>query len=82
MEAKLIVQMDGKRTRLQKPKQSSIDNNNLNASILRDNHNDFTFDFSYCSFGASGGHSQHVVTQEEVYKDLGVDVINCAFEGK
>lgn len=82
MDAKLIAQMDGKKTRLLKPKQTTIDNNNISGSVLRENYNDFTFDFSYWSFeSARNGHKQHVVTQEEVYRDLGIDVINCAFEG-
>lgn len=82
MDAKLIVQMDGKKTRLLKPKQTTIDNNNISASMVRENYNDFTFDYSYWSFEwANNGQQTHVVTQEEVYKDLGIDVINCAFEG-
>lgn len=79
MDAKVIVQMDGKKTRLLKPKHTTIDNNNVSTSI-RDNFNDFTFDYSYWSFENDNGH-QHVVTQEEVYNDLGMDVINCAFQG-
>lgn len=89
MEAKCVVQMDGKKTRLLKPKlTSAIDNNNAAiAATNRDNYNDFTFDHSYWSFegamdGLSGNvNGQHIVTQEEVYADLGTDVINCAFEG-
>lgn len=76
MDAKCVVQMDGKKTRLIKPKLSTVDN-----------YNDFTFDHSYWSFegatdGLNGNSSQHIVTQEEVYADLGTDVINCAFEGE
>lgn len=81
MDAKLIVEMDRKKTRLLKPKQTTIDNNNFSASMLRENYNDFTFDYSYWSFERSKHGQQHVVTQEEVYRDLGIDVINCAFEG-
>lgn len=80
MDAKLIVQMDGKKTRLLKPKQNTIDNNSMSASVLRENYNDFTFDYSYWSFERELS-GQHVVTQDEVYRDLGIDVINCAFEG-
>lgn len=80
MNAKLIVEMEANKTRLLKPKQTTIDNNNMSASMFRENFNDFTFDYSYWSF-EKNGQQQHVVTQEEVYKDLGIDVINCAFEG-
>lgn len=86
LEAKCVVQMDGKKTRLLKPRLSTIDNNTA-VAVNRDNYNDFTFDHSYWSFegatdGLNGNHSQHIVTQEEVYADLGTDVINCAFEGE
>lgn len=83
MDAKLIVQMDGKKTRLHKPKYPTIDNN-IGVSVNRDNFNDFTFDHSYWSFDTSvcsdfGDH--HMATQEEVYNDLGTDVVNSAFQG-
>lgn len=80
MGAKLIIQMDGKKTRIMKPYQTTIDNNNISSSVRRENYNDFTFDYSYWSFERAKD-GQHVVTQEEVYRDLGIDVINCAFEG-
>lgn len=80
--------MDGKRTRLFKPKYTTIDNNNINAVQRHDNYHDFTFDYSYWSFSDGMGTQkfdenqlQHIVTQEEVYNDLGMDVINCAFQG-
>lgn len=80
--------MDGKKTRLIKPKHTTIDNNNANGQQSRDNFHDFTFDYSYWSFedtvnGDRIGEMQpqHVVTQDEVYNDLGMDVINCAFQG-
>ncbi|XP_050341543.1 kinesin-like protein Klp98A [Bactrocera neohumeralis] len=72
MDAQLIVQMDGKKTRLLKPKLQSI------RDVGRDNHHDFTFDYSYWSFDE---HDSHFATQEEVYSDLGTDVIDCAYEG-
>lgn len=87
MQAKCVVQMDGKKTRLQKPKLATIDNNST-AVANRENYNDFTFDHSYWSFEGdlsdewNGNNNQHIVTQEEVYNDLGTDVINCAFEGE
>lgn len=88
MDAKVIVQMDGKKTRIIRPKHTTIDNNNVNSAQNRDNFHDFTFDYSYWSFGDETEHNridgtqpQHIVTQEEVYNDLGMDVINCAFQG-
>lgn len=85
MEAKCVVQMDGKKTRLSKPKLLTIDNNSA-AAANRDNYNDFTFDHSYWSFegvcDSLNGNHQHIVTQEEVYQDLGTDVIKSAFEGE
>lgn len=45
-----------------------------------DTFHDFTFDHSYWSFDTHND-VQHIVSQEEVYNDLGVDVINCAFQG-
>lgn len=77
MEAKLIVQMDGNKTRLQKPRLPSIrDNVRLNGDAAT---NDFTFDHSYWSFDAS---DSHYISQDKVYEDLGTDVIKCAFQGK
>lgn len=73
MGANLIVEMDGKKTRLHKPKLSSI------RETVRETINDFTFDYSYWSFDAK---DKYYTTQEQVYKDLGTDVINCAFQGK
>lgn len=85
MNAKLIVQMDGKKTRLVKPENPAVDISNINANTNRDNFHDFTFDFSYWSFrdhvNDDQGGSQHIVSQDEVYNDLGIDVINCAFQG-
>ncbi|KAM7345513.1 kinesin-like protein 98A isoform 2-T2 [Cochliomyia hominivorax] len=69
MEAQCIVEMDNKKTRLLKPKMQS----------MRDSlFHDFTFDYSYWSFRKE---DKHFATQEQVYNDLGTDVIDCAFEG-
>lgn len=82
MGSKLIVQIDGKKTRLVKPENVNVENI---STQNRDTFHDFTFDYSYWSFGDhcenDPNHMQHVVTQDEVYNDLGTDVINCAFEG-
>ncbi|XP_037956915.1 kinesin-like protein Klp98A isoform X2 [Teleopsis dalmanni] len=72
MDAQLIVEMEGKKTRLLKPRLQSI------RDVGRDNHHDFTFDYSYWSFDE---HDSHFVTQEQVYNDLGTDVIDCAYQG-
>lgn len=74
MGAQLIVQMDGKMTSLQKPRQGSQRNS------VRDINNEFTFDYSYWSFDKDNG--TQFTDQDQVYEDLGTDVINCAFQGK
>lgn len=40
---------------------------------------DFTYDYSYWSFDAN---DPNFVTQQQVYEDLGRDVIDCAFQGE
>uniref|UniRef100_A0A0K8TKQ0 Putative kinesin-like protein n=1 Tax=Tabanus bromius TaxID=304241 RepID=A0A0K8TKQ0_TABBR len=72
MDAQLIVHMEGKKTSLMKSRLTSARDN------LRDNHHDFTFDYSYWSHDDA---DMNFVTQEQVYKDLGLDVIDCAFQG-
>ncbi|CAD6993904.1 unnamed protein product [Ceratitis capitata] len=72
MNAELIVEMDDKKTRLLKPKAQSTRDGG------REGNHDFTFDYSYWSFDEA---TNHFATQEEVYNDLGTDVVNCAFEG-
>ncbi|BFF92557.1 kinesin-like protein Klp98A [Drosophila madeirensis] len=72
MDAQLIMEMEGKKTRLSKPRLQSI------RDAGRDNHHDFTFDYSYWSFDAE---DPHFATQEQVYSDLGNDVVDCAYEG-
>lgn len=68
MGAQLIVHMDGKKTRLQKPK----------TTMIRENCNEFTFDYSYPTIDES---DEVFITQEQIYEDLGTDVIECAFQG-
>ncbi|XP_055307499.1 kinesin-like protein Klp98A [Sitodiplosis mosellana] len=73
MNAKSIVQMDGEKTRLlKKPENVSIDSASISSTF-----HDFTFDYSYWS----GDGPHHIVSQKEIYDDLGVDVIECAFQG-
>lgn len=82
MDAKVIVEMDAKKTRLHRPKHSTTDSNSQsNAIATRENFHDFTFDHSHWSFEDGKNGHQHVVDQEEVYSDLGVDVVNSAFQG-
>ncbi|XP_053613367.1 kinesin-like protein Klp98A isoform X2 [Plodia interpunctella] len=73
MSAKLIVQMDGKKTRLLTVKNSKEQNDGT-----REKYKDFTFDHSYWSFDSG---DSHYASQEQVFSDLGVDVIDSAFEG-
>lgn len=47
-------------------------------STLRENFHDFTFDFSYWSLDQSDG---HFTNQDQVFQDLGTDVVDCAFQG-
>ncbi|XP_060645845.1 kinesin-like protein Klp98A isoform X1 [Drosophila nasuta] len=72
MDAQLIVEMENKKTRLVKPRLQSI------RDAGREAHHDFTFDYSYWSFDAE---DSHFATQEQVYSDLGNDVVDCAYEG-
>ncbi|XP_043272299.1 kinesin-like protein KIF16B isoform X2 [Venturia canescens] len=73
MNAKLIVQMDGKRTRIFHSKSPTS-----GKDIDREKYKDFTFDYSYWSFDAS---DETYAAQEEVFYDLGTDVIESAFAG-
>ncbi|XP_034489136.1 kinesin-like protein Klp98A isoform X2 [Drosophila innubila] len=72
MDSELIVEMENKKTRLVKPRLQSI------RDAGRESHHDFTFDYSYWSFNAE---DSHFATQEQVYNDLGTDVVDCAYEG-
>ncbi|XP_075164905.1 kinesin-like protein 98A isoform X2 [Haematobia irritans] len=72
MDAVCIVEMDNKKTRLSKPKLQA------QRDAGRENYHDFTFDYSYWSFDKN---DNHFATQEQVYNDLGTDVIDCAFQG-
>ncbi|KAL4713073.1 hypothetical protein ACJJTC_001127 [Scirpophaga incertulas] len=73
MGAKLIVQMDGKKTRLLTVKNSKEQNEGG-----REKYKDFTFDHSYWSYDSD---DKHYASQEQVFSDLGLDVIDSAFEG-
>lgn len=74
MDAKLIIQMDGKKTRIQNMKIV----NGKDGDFGRERYKDFTFDYSYWSFNPS---DNHYASQEKVFEDLGTDVIESAFGG-
>ncbi|XP_058799880.1 kinesin-like protein Klp98A isoform X2 [Phymastichus coffea] len=74
MNAKLVVQMDTKRTRIFNTKTPS----SANRDVDREKYKDFTFDHSYWSFDDA---DDNYASQEEVFYDLGTEVIESAFEG-
>ncbi|EAA13643.5 AGAP003925-PA [Anopheles gambiae str. PEST] len=78
--AKLIVQMDGKKTRLLKPKLGTGNGvrGDLASRAALDPFNDFTFDHSYWSVDERDPHFTH---QETVFDDLGTEIVDCAFQG-
>lgn len=45
---------------------------------MREHHHDFTFDYSYWSLDSK---DEQFTTQEQVFNDLGTDVVDCAFQG-
>ncbi|XP_076235557.1 kinesin-like protein 98A isoform X2 [Calliopsis andreniformis] len=73
MNAKMIVQMDGKKTRIFNTKTPGS-----GREIDREKYKDFTFDHSYWSCDTN---DENYASQEEVFYDLGTDVIESAFEG-
>ncbi|XP_067217234.1 kinesin-like protein Klp98A isoform X2 [Linepithema humile] len=73
MNEKLIVQMDGKKTRIFNTKTPDSC-----RDIDRGKYKDFTFDHSYWSFDPN---DDNYASQEEVFYGLGTDVIESAFEG-
>lgn len=74
LEAKFIIEMEGKKT--------TITNIKLPDGVTGDSGRDrtkvFTYDFSY--FSADCKNSNYV-SQERVFRDLGTDVLKSAFEG-
>lgn len=91
MKSKLIVRMAGKQTHLQKRLRASTTGavraigdatrkatNNEDGNQSADGY-DFTYDHSYWSFDV---HDPTFVAQQQVYEDLGRDVIECAFQGE
>ncbi|XP_065072541.1 kinesin-like protein Klp98A isoform X2 [Ochlerotatus camptorhynchus] len=79
--SKLIVQMDGKKTRLVKPKltgPAAIRGELLAARGGPEPFNDFTFDHSYWSVDEG---DPHYTPQDSVFEDLGTEIVDCAFQG-
>ncbi|XP_050295479.1 kinesin-like protein Klp98A [Anthonomus grandis grandis] len=70
MDAQLIIQMRGKTT--------GILNSKANARDESIRYKEFTFDHSYWSHNDK---TDYYASQETVYKDLGTEVVDCAFEG-
>ncbi|KAI4467704.1 kinesin-related [Holotrichia oblita] len=70
MDAKLIIQMNGKKT--------GILNSKANTRDESIRYKEFTFDYSYWSHDDD---SEEFASQEQVYKDLGTEVVDCAFQG-
>ena len=70
MGAQSIVYMENDLTRLIKPTKL--------AASVRESHNDFSFDHSYWSFDEK---DDHYADQDQVFRDLGSDVVNSAFQG-
>jgi hypothetical protein len=66
LNSNLIVEMEGKKTRLMKP------------TKLSDQAHEFTFDYSYSSLNKN---DDNFTDQETIFKDLGMEIIDCAFEG-
>lgn len=69
MDAKLIIQMKGKKTGILNCKANTRDEN------IR--YKEFTFDYSYWSHNLES----EFASQEKVYNDLGTEVVECAFQG-
>ena len=75
MMSAAIIRMDGQKTAIINPK---IDSTQSEDGINGDNLKEFTFDHSYWSFDP---YDPGFASQEQVYKDLGADVVTDAFEG-
>lgn len=75
MDSRLIIEMDGKKTRISNPK---ISMSCHQGDIGRDRFKEFIYDYSYWSVN---GTDPHYASQEEVFDDLGTKVVDSAFEG-
>ncbi|XP_046886010.1 uncharacterized protein LOC124474143 isoform X2 [Hypomesus transpacificus] len=75
MSAKVIVRMEGCSTSILNPKHIS---KGVPADEIKDEGKTFSFDFSYDSTDIKGA---SFVPQEQVFQDLGSEVLTAAFEG-
>jgi len=50
----------------------------MDGEAARERFKDFTFDYSYWSFEPK---DSHFASQEQVFEDLGIDVVQNAFQG-
>uniref|UniRef100_UPI00358FFF93 kinesin-like protein KIF16B n=1 Tax=Myxine glutinosa TaxID=7769 RepID=UPI00358FFF93 len=74
LDAKVIIAMDGKKTMITNLK---IPEGNT-GDMGRERVKEFTYDFSYCS---ADKRMPHFASQEKLFKDLGMDILEAAFEG-
>ncbi|XP_018419719.1 PREDICTED: kinesin-like protein KIF16B [Nanorana parkeri] len=74
LEAKFIIEMEGKKTTITNMKLPD----GISGDSGRERTKTFTYDFSYFSADPKNG---NYISQEWVFKDLGTDVLTSAFEG-
>ncbi|XP_018118289.1 kinesin-like protein KIF16B isoform X2 [Xenopus laevis] len=74
LEAKFIIEMEGKKTTITNIKIPDV----LSGDLGRERTKTFTYDFSYFSVDSK---NIDFASQERVFKDLGTDVLQSAFEG-
>ncbi|XP_031168912.1 kinesin-like protein KIF16B isoform X6 [Sander lucioperca] len=74
LTAKCIIKMEGTKTSIINLKTPE----GIAGDLTRERTKTFTYDFSYDSTDCK---SSTFVSQEKVFKDLGVDVLKAAFEG-
>ncbi|XP_075904887.1 kinesin-like protein KIF16B isoform X7 [Nelusetta ayraudi] len=74
LTAKCIIQMEGTKTSIANLKIPD----GVSGDSVRERVKTFTYDFSYDSMDCK---SSAFVSQEKVFKDLGLDVLKAAFEG-
>lgn len=75
MDSKVVIEMDGKNTKIFNPK---IPMSCHQGDIARNHCKDFSYDYSYWSMDAE---DPNFVPQELVFDDLGTKVVDSAFEG-
>ncbi|XP_065060807.1 kinesin-like protein KIF16B isoform X2 [Rhopilema esculentum] len=79
MDAKCIIEMEGKRTSILNLKLSSYaDDHGDKPAHGRERVKDFFFDYSYWSFDSN---AMHFASQQQVFSDLGKGVLEAASEG-